>query len=105
MINEISVDENRYRELRSWLCDRLRATESKHESIRDNHIDESLVESFRARKILDAWSLNALNSDDHYVITGLHEELSWIQKQFDFLRIEEKEVVNQLHPNQTKLIG
>lgn len=102
-----SNHEARFQELRSWLSDSLRSVESKHVDLRDNYIDSILVESYRARKILDTWSLDTSSDDDQYFIIGLHEELSWIQKQLDFLRVEVKKgsTTPKLHKNQTTLIG
>lgn len=103
-----SVHEARFQELRTWLSNSLRTVESKHVDIRDNFIDECLAESYRARKILDVWSLDTPHDDDQYLIIGFHEELSWIQKQFDFLRVEKKKENPPgipLHENQTTLIG
>lgn len=106
-INDSSTHEARYQELRHWLSDSLRSVESKHIDLRDNYIDSILVESYRARKILDTWSLDTQNDDDQYYIIGLHEELSWIQKQLDFLKVEQKKGTPspKLHKNQTTLIG
>lgn len=97
------TEEYRFRELRSWLLSRLRSTERTHESLRDNHIDITLSELFRARRILNQWSAVAPHYDQ-YLITGFHEELSWLHKQLDFLKIEEKgSTPPDLHQNQTTL--
>jgi len=99
--------EYRFRELRTWLLARLRSTERQHESLRDNHIDITLSELFRARRILNQWSAEAPHYDQ-YLITGFHEELSWIHKQLDFLQIVDKKkdapTPRDLHPNQTTLV-
>lgn len=86
-----SCNEARFQELRFWISDSLRLVESKHVDLRDNFIDTIELESYRARRILDQWSADSgIPDEDQYAIIGYHEELTWMQKQLDFLRIEPK---------------